>query len=49
MIEGYWNTAEGLGSPARYYDKENNRVVLNNGKTFICIVWKDYADEVVIQ
>lgn len=49
MIEGYWNTAEELGSPARYYDKENKEIVLNNGKTFICIVWKDYEDDVVIQ
>ena len=49
MIEGYWNTEGDLGAPARYYDKENNQIVLNNGKTFVCIVWNDYADEAVIQ
>lgn len=49
MIEGYWNTEGDLGAPARYYDKDNNQIVLNNGKTFVCIIWNDYADEVVIQ
>ena len=49
MIKGYWNTAGDLGTPARYYDMDNNQIVLNNGKTFICIVWNDYADEVVIE
>lgn len=49
MIEGYWNTYGDLGSPARYYDDNNQQIVLNNGKTFICIIWNDYADDVVIQ
>lgn len=49
MIEGYWNTSGDLGNPARYYDDNNQQIVLNNGKTFICIIWNDYADDVVIQ
>ena len=50
MIEGYWNNSSGgLGTPARYFDNDNNEIVLNNGKTFICIVWNDYVDDVVIQ
>lgn len=49
MIEGYWNAEGDLGSPARYYEDNNQEIVLNNGKTFICIIWNDYADDVIIQ
>ncbi len=49
MIEGYWNAVGELGVPARYYTEDGKEIVLNNGKTFICIIWNDYADDVVIQ
>lgn len=49
MIEGYWSNPGELGTPARYYENNNKEIVLNNGKTFVCIVWNDYVDDVVIQ
>ena len=49
MIEGYWKNPGELGTPAKYYDKEDREIVLNNGKTFVCIVWTDYRDDVVIE
>lgn len=49
MIEGFWNNPGDLGRPARYYEKDNSEIVLNPGKTFICIIWNDYAGDVVIQ
>lgn len=49
MIEGYWSNSGELGTPARYYEDNNQEIVLNNGKTFVCIVWNDYVDDVVIQ
>ncbi len=49
MIEGYWSNPGELGTPARYYENNNQEIVLNNGKTFVCIIWNDYVDDVVIQ
>ena len=49
MIDGYWSNPGELGTPARYYENNNQEIVLNNGKTFVCIVWNDYVDDVVIQ
>lgn len=49
MIKGYWSNPGELGTPARYYENNNKEIVLNNGKTFVCIVWNDYVDDVVIQ
>lgn len=48
-IDGYWRNPGELGTPARYYDNDNQEIVLNNGKTFVCIVWTDYEDDMVIQ
>ena len=49
MIEGYWSNPGELGTPARYFDNNNKEITLNTGKTFICIVWNDYKDDVVIK
>lgn len=48
-IDGYWKNPGKLGTPARYYDENDQEIVLNNGKTFICIIWNDYKDDVVVQ
>ena len=49
MIEGYWSNPGELGTPARYYDENDQEITLNTGTTFICIIWKDYAEDVVIE
>lgn len=49
VIEGYWSNPGQLGTPARYYEEDGTDLVINSGKTFICIIWNDYADDVVIQ
>ncbi|MCI8416177.1 MAG: DUF3048 domain-containing protein [Lachnospiraceae bacterium] len=49
MIEGYWCNPGVLGTPAQYYQEDGSKIVLNSGTTFICIIWMDYADDVVIQ
>ena len=48
MIEGTWKRTEIYG-PAKYYDKDGNEIVVNTGKTWICTIWNDYADDVVIE
>lgn len=36
-------------SPTRYYDDNNNEIILNTGKTFVCIVQDQKSDAVVIK
>lgn len=35
--------------PAKYYDEDGNEIVLNQGKTWICIIQDSYADDIVIE
>ncbi len=48
MIEGTWNRTE-IYEPTKYHDKDGNEIEVNTGKTWICIIWKDYADDVVVE
>lgn len=48
VVEGTWQRNE-IFEPAKYYDKDGNEIVVNPGKTWVCIIWKDYADDVVIE
>ncbi|MCR5399180.1 MAG: DUF3048 C-terminal domain-containing protein, partial [Lachnospiraceae bacterium] len=48
MVEGTWVRTDVFG-PAKYYDSEGNEIVLNTGKTWVCTIWNDYADDVVIE
>lgn len=36
-------------SPTRYYDDDGNEIVLNTGKTFVCIVQDQKSDKVVVK
>lgn len=48
MVTGTWSRlADGV--PASYVDEAGNPIVLNPGKTWICIVWDEYGQDVVIE
>ncbi len=49
MIEGTWWRDGSNISPAKYLDENGDRVLLNQGKTWVCIIWLDYEDDVVIE
>lgn len=49
MIEGTWWRDGDNAAPAKYLDENGKRIKLNQGKTWICIIWLDYADDVVIE
>lgn len=49
MIEGTWWRDGSNSAPAKYLDENGDRVILNQGKTWICIIWLDYEDDVVIE
>jgi len=48
MKEGTWVRTEDT-LPAKYYDADGNEIPVNKGKTWVCIIWNDYADDVVIE
>jgi hypothetical protein len=48
MIEGKWARTDVFG-PAKYYDNDGKEIMVNPGKTWICTIWNDYADDVVIE
>ena len=48
VVEGTWSRmADEL--PASYVDEEGNPILLNPGKTWICIIWDEYSQDVVIE
>jgi hypothetical protein len=53
MIEGTWERSVediyGNAVPAKFYDLEGNEIVFNQVKTWICLIWNDYADVVVVE
>ncbi|MGL5258656.1 MAG: DUF3048 domain-containing protein [Lachnospiraceae bacterium] len=48
MVEGTWKR-EGDNTPAIYMDENGEQIKLNQGKTWVCIIWNDYAQDVVIE
>ena len=48
MIPGTWSKMTNDG-PASYVDSEGNPIVLSPGKTWICIIWDQYGDDVVYE
>lgn len=43
VIKGTWERKDNY-SPNVFYDEDGNEIVLNQGKTWICNIWKEYAD-----
>ena len=48
MTEGTWSRYADT-DPAYYVDKDGNPIELSQGKTWICLIWDEYADDVVIE
>lgn len=48
MIKGRWERWDGDDSPAKYYDEAGNEIIFNQGKTWVCNIWEEYADSVSV-
>ena len=48
MVEGTWSRYSDT-DPAYYVDKNGDPIELNRGKTWVCLVWNDHADDVVLE
>lgn len=48
VIKGMWkrNSDEG---PNLFYDEEGNEIIFNQGKTWICNIWKEYSEFVMYE
>ena len=47
MIEGTWSRFSD-NDPAIYVDNKGENIKLTPGKTWICIIWMEYADDVIL-
>lgn len=48
MTEGTWSRYADT-DPAYYVDANGDPIVLSPGKTWICLIWEDYGQDVVIE
>ena len=48
MIPGIWSRMSDE-EPANYRDFNGDPIILTPGKTWICIIWEDYAQDVVYE
>lgn len=49
VIEGSWKRLGGDNTPAKFYDKDDNEIIFNQGKTWICNIWEEYGEFVEYQ
>jgi len=49
VIEGTWKRLGGDHKPAKFYDMDDNEIVFNIGKTWICLIWETYAEFAVYE
>lgn len=48
VIDGTWSRYTD-NDPALYVDVDGNPIELNRGKTWICLIWDEHAEDVVIE
>lgn len=49
VIEATWKRFDGDATPAKFYDKEGNEIIFNQGKTWICNIWDEYGEFVTYE
>ncbi len=48
-IEGYWLKDETDDGAYHYYDKQNNEIIFNQGKTWVCLINNSFFESIVIE
>lgn len=46
VMEATWKRYDGDATPAKFYDKDGKELIFNQGKTWICNIWKEYGEYV---
>jgi len=49
LVPGTWERGEGDNSADHFYDSNHEEMVLNQGKTWVCLVLKDYIDCIYVE
>lgn len=49
VIEGTWRRFGGDLTPAKFYDENDNEIIFNQGKTWICLIWNTYEEFAVYE
>ncbi len=44
VIKGTWKRYDGDGTPAKFYDENEEEIIFNQGKTWVCNIWKEYGE-----
>lgn len=44
VIKGKWMRYDGDATPARFYDENDEEIIFNQGKTWICNIWEEYGE-----
>lgn len=44
VIKATWSRYDGDFTPARFYDENGEEIIFNQGKTWICNIWKEYGE-----
>ena len=44
VIKGTWKRYDGDATPAKFYDEDGEEIIFNQGKTWICNIWKEYDE-----
>lgn len=43
-IKGTWERYDGDATPAKFYDKNGEEIIFNQGKTWVCNIWQEYGE-----
>ena len=44
VIKGTWKRYDGDATPAKFYDENDEEIIFNQGKTWICNIWQEYGE-----
>lgn len=49
VIKGTWKRYDGDATPAEFFDEDGEEIIFNQGKTWVCNIWKEYGEFVEYQ
>ena len=49
VIKGTWKRYDGDATPAKFYDENDEEIIFNQGKTWVCNIWQEYGEFVEYQ
>lgn len=44
VIKGTWKRYDGDATPAKFFDENNEEILFNQGKTWVCNIWEEYGE-----